>query len=88
VQTWTKRNKTIADMAKVLGLFTRGLKGIDGMKSTIVQQYSSSEKSSATRNSYKAICGGVLRACYCEYAKGKMLNPMLLMPDKLLDTLM
>jgi len=60
---------TVTDMCKVLGMFTIGIKGIEGMKSTIVQQYSSSEKSSATRNSYKTICGGVIKAFYQEYAK-------------------
>jgi len=81
-------NKTIADMSKVLGLFTVGIRGIEGMKSNIIQQYSSSEKSAATRNSYKMICAGVIRACYHEYVRNKGLSPILSIPEKLLDTLM
>ena len=75
-------------MAKVLGLFTIGIKGIDGMKSGIVQQFRSSEKANATKNSCKIICLGVIKACYQEYARGKNISSILSIPDNLLNVLL
>lgn len=88
MRVYALKSTTMVDVSKVLGMFTIGIKGIEGMKSSIIQQYSPSEKSNATRNSYKIICAGVIKACYHEYARGKPLNPLLLIPDKLLDTLL
>jgi len=81
-------NTVLTDMAKVVGMFTIGIKGIDGMKSSIVQQFSPSEKANATRSGYKIICLGVIRACYQEYVRGKDLSLILSMPEKLLNTLL
>jgi len=80
-------NDVLTDMARVVGLFTIGIKGVDGMRKGIVQQFSSAEKSNATRNSCKLICVGVVKACYQAYVTGKNANPTLSMPEKLLNTL-
>jgi len=40
--------ETVSDMTKILGRFTIGLRGIEGMKRTMVNQHSSSEKANAT----------------------------------------